>query len=214
MPKQSKPPKPLNWADFAKKHPESKYETILFPVEIGLKQVNVTQPVQTGENSTDKVPGVFFQFEKTRLSSAKLTSIWTDILTSVSPSETTRIQPLLEQYKDFFEGQDGSNFTPPVGPLDFNEIKRPVVVLIYLNIANWLFSGHKQFECVNNDKANPLVRQISTFANRRGILFYRGEDDTPKSSDPFKYDFYVTVYQEDGTATDIIIDPRDFPRPP
>ena len=207
-------PKKLDWIDFAKKHPESKYETILFPVEIGVSQKIVSQTSITSRGTPLTSKSLFTQFDKKRLPTPRLDAIWDDILNSVSPSETAQIEPLLEQYHDFFDGQDGGHFTPPPGPLDFNEIKRPVLVIVYLDVANWVFSGHKQFECVNNGKANPLVRQISTFDNRRGILFYRGEDDTPKSSDPFKYDFYVTVYQEDGTATDIIIDPRDFPRPP
>jgi len=215
-----KPPakkKPITWKDYAKARPENKYpDPILYPVEIDLfdKVVSQTTISERGKPVTNKRN--FFQFRKDRMRTTELVQIWQDVLDSVALSETQAMETILEDYFNFFKGNDGNNIKPPAGPLDFKLVDRPVIFLFYLNVGNWSFSGHKQFDCPNIDPHSNIVRQISTFDNRNGILVYRGEDDTWQTSpdNPFKYDFYVTVYQEDGTATDIIIDPRDRPRPP
>jgi len=69
--------------------------------------------------------------------------------------------------------------------------------------------------CLSTSKSLPVTPTRNAWSNslesvRRGILFYRGEDNTPKIVDPFKYNFYVTVYQKDGMVTEIIIDPLDL----
>ena len=69
--------------------------------------------------------------------------------------------------------------------------------------------------CLSTSKSLPVTPTRNAWSNslesvRRGILFYRGEDNTPKIVDPFKYNFYVTVYQKDGMVTEIIINPLDL----
>ena len=176
-----------SWADYQADH--FKHESpLLFPVTIEMV-----------------ADGSHFEFKMDRMSTKQLGEMTDKILDNVPVIQRDNIKTIIQHYVDDFKDIDESESPVPASPLDFDNIEREVIFLIYLNHENWTFSGHKQFGCPNDDHSNPNVRQLATFDGQRGILVQR----TGKVKYRLKYDFYVTVHQKDGRATDIIIDPRD-----
>ena len=151
-----------------------------------------------------KGSGEFFEFKMLRMTSGQLGKLEGKILNNVPFNKKEEIKEIIAHYRDEFK-DDGDESAVAASPLDFYQIKRSVIYLVYLNNDNWTFSGHKQFNCLNDDENNPTVRQITTFDGQRGLLV----DKSKLVDHRLKYDFYVTVHQRDGKATDIIIDPRD-----
>lgn len=143
-------------------------------------------------------------FQMDRMTVPFVDSLKDNIFASLPLAKKAAVNDVLLDYIDFFGDQDQDNAAIPPGPLDMQKVKRPVIYLIYLENDNWVFSGHKQISAVNDDPHLPEIRQLSAFDGNSGILVYRTHPIKR-----LKFDYYVTVYEEDGKSTDIIIDPPD-----
>ncbi len=158
--------------------------------------------IEMTENST---------FRMDRMNAMVVDSLKSDIFQSLPLPKQSPVNDVLLDYIDFFKDQDEDAAAIPPGPLDLHQVKRPVLYLIYLENENWVFSGHRQIAAVNDDPHLPETRQMSAFQGSNGILIHR---DQPQKR--LKFDYFVTIYQEDGDgnllATDIIIDPDGGPR--
>jgi len=187
---------PEEWLNYQKEF-LGREEPLLYPVTIEM--------VLDDESGDMK-------FEMLRMRAPKVLEISASMLDNVPDRNKGFYEGIIEHYVEAFEKidqppkADESPLRPP-SALDFDSVKRSVIYVIYLNNDNWSFSGHRQFNAPNDDVNDPKIRQIGTFSGNRGIMLRRAATLPRK----LKYDYYVTVHNDVGRATDIIIDPDDDP---
>lgn len=187
---------PKEWLNYQDKFLGRK-EPLLYPVTIEMV---------LDDNTND------MKFEMLRMRAPKVLEIFDSMLDNVPDRNKGFYKDIIEHYIGEFEATDKppkADEAPlrPPSALDFDQVKRSVIYVIYLNNDNWSFSGHRQFNSPNDDPTDSKIRQIGTFSGNRGILLRRAAALPRK----LKYDYYVTVHNDGGRATDIIIDPDDDP---
>ena len=148
-------------------------------------------------------------FEMKRIPTPRVAEMLPSVLDSLPNARHDSMTKIFKHYLGFFTSEGKENPIKDESPLDLKDITSSTILLIYLQTPNWAFSGHRQFTCPNDDPYLPKAKQISTFNQQKGILVRRAAE----LDYDLKYDFHVTVYEDDGRSTEIIIDPRDDDRP-